>query len=88
MPSLPQPLQLLLMMFAGWVDRYQLDLIDYSSFNTLRPSSCAFRASRRRSVSVKRMRCPPKRSLSRRFSSWNPLDWPSICHQKGECRPL
>lgn len=29
MPSLLQPLQLLLMMFAGWVNRHQLDVIDY-----------------------------------------------------------
>jgi fumarylacetoacetase-like protein len=42
-----------------------------SSFNTLRPSACAFRASRRRSVSVKRRRRRPMRSLSTRFSSWS-----------------
>ena len=29
MPSLPQPFHLLLMMFAGWVNRHQLDVIDY-----------------------------------------------------------
>jgi hypothetical protein len=29
MSSLLQPLQLLLMMFAGWVNRHQLDVIDY-----------------------------------------------------------
>jgi putative transposase len=29
MPSLLQPLYLLLMMFAGWVNRHQLDIIDY-----------------------------------------------------------
>jgi len=29
MSSLLQPLHLLLMMFAGWVNRHQLDLIDY-----------------------------------------------------------
>jgi len=29
MPSLPRPLHLLLMMFAGWVNRHQLDVIDY-----------------------------------------------------------
>jgi hypothetical protein len=29
MPSLIQPLHLLLMMFAGWVNRHQLDVIDY-----------------------------------------------------------
>lgn len=29
MPSLLQPLHLLLMMFAGWVHRHQLDAIDY-----------------------------------------------------------
>lgn len=35
----------------------------------LRPSACAFRASRRRSASVKRMRRPPRRPFSSRFSS-------------------
>src|SRR5207247_9111334 len=29
MSSLLQPLHLLLMMFAGWVNRHQLDVIDY-----------------------------------------------------------
>jgi putative transposase len=29
MSSLLQPLHLLLMMFGGWVNRHQLDLIDY-----------------------------------------------------------
>jgi len=29
MSSLLQPLDLLLMMFAGWVNRHQLDVIDY-----------------------------------------------------------
>jgi len=29
MSSLLQPLQLLLMMFAGWVNRHELDVIDY-----------------------------------------------------------
>src|SRR5260370_30749787 len=29
MSSLLQPLHLLLMLFAGWVNRHQLDLIDY-----------------------------------------------------------
>lgn len=29
MPSLLQPLHLLLMMFAGWVNRHQLDAVDY-----------------------------------------------------------
>jgi hypothetical protein len=29
MPSLLQPLHLLLMMFAGWVNRHQLDTINY-----------------------------------------------------------
>src|SRR5260370_6276595 len=29
MSSPPQPLHLLLMMFAGWVNRHQLDVIDY-----------------------------------------------------------
>jgi putative transposase len=29
MSSLLQPLHLLMMMFAGWVNRHQLDLIDY-----------------------------------------------------------
>ena len=29
MSSLVQPLHLLLMMFSGWVNRHQLDVIDY-----------------------------------------------------------
>jgi hypothetical protein len=29
MSSLLQPIHLLLMMFAGWVNRHQLDVIDY-----------------------------------------------------------
>jgi hypothetical protein len=40
-----------------------------SSLNSLRPSACAFRASRQRSVSVKRRCFPPRRALSTRFSS-------------------
>jgi hypothetical protein len=37
-----------------------------SSFKTLRPRVCAFLARRRRSVSVKRMRRPPRRSFGTR----------------------
>jgi hypothetical protein len=40
-----------------------------SSLNSLRPSVCAFRASRQRSASVKRRCFPPGRALSTRFSS-------------------
>jgi hypothetical protein len=29
MPSLIQPLHFLLMMFAGWVNRHQLDVVEY-----------------------------------------------------------
>ena len=29
MSPLPQPFHLLLMMFAGWVNRHQLDVIEY-----------------------------------------------------------
>src|SRR5216110_1628213 len=53
---------------GGWCDE------GFKLINTLRPSARAFRASRRRSASVKRSRVLRKRSFTARFSSCEILD--------------
>jgi hypothetical protein len=60
MTSLPRPLRLLLMMFAGWVNRHQLNVIEYlREENRSKPFSVA--------VSVAHQRAQQRRNRKSRL---------------------